>query len=87
MKPLKSQCQYAREISEARHCAHRDGFAGEVGSDVLPWMLTHDEKLDRALDERDRTGKRVVDTPLYAALLVLAGIGIGSGFTLLAGWV
>ena len=78
MNPTREDCRHARQVSEARHCAHhsrrppaslpssrgicaanclegedRDDFIGAVGVDALPHLLTHDQKLERALNLRD----------------------------------
>ncbi len=88
MRPTSEDCKAARKISEARQCAHRDEFIGAVGVDVLPHLLPHDQKLKRALLERDRSGgKRVVDTPLVVLLAALVLTGCLSGLALAAGLV
>jgi len=82
MNPTSEDCRRARRISEAKH-----RFVGEVGVDALPHLLPHDQKLKRALLESDRTGKWVVDTPLYAAMFACVLLGAASGLVLMAGWV
>ncbi|PCI51423.1 MAG: hypothetical protein COB49_02110 [Alphaproteobacteria bacterium] len=99
MNPAREDCRRARAISEARHCDHDsrcptaslledgDDFIGAVGKDVWLRLMPHDQKLSLALDERDRTGKRVVDTPLHAAIFACVLLGAVSGVVLMAGWV
>ncbi|MDQ7019139.1 MAG: hypothetical protein Q9M33_08230 [Robiginitomaculum sp.] len=99
MNPTSEDCRRARAISEARHGGHDsrcpaaslsedgDDFIGAVGKDAWLHLMPHDQKLSLALDERDRTGKRVVDTPLRAAIVACLVLGCVSGLVLSAGWV